>query len=75
MSDRRERLEKLRDDLRAAIDVVDPDKLAPLAKQYRDTLAEIDDLAPEQEGDALDELTSRRAAKAEVPQRAKRRSS
>lgn len=39
-------LEWLRNTLRESIAIVDPDKVAPLANQYRAVLAEIEDLAP-----------------------------
>lgn len=64
-SSRLEALEALRDILRASLDEAPADKRAPLAAQYRATLAEIDSLSADnaKAGDALDEIAARRAAR------------
>ncbi len=60
--DRRDRLTALRDRLEAAISTCEPRELAPLAKQYRDTLLELDTM-PAKEASRVDDLASRRAAR------------
>ena len=61
---RLERLEAARDALAVAVASVDPEKLPAVVKEYRATLAEIEQLAPaEQKGTPLDELKKRRAAR------------
>ena len=67
--DRRLRLISLRDLLKRSIDEAEPHHRAALANQYRATMAELDELAPTVEGDALDELAQRRSPAAEVPKR------
>lgn len=61
MDDRRERLEKLRDQLAAAIECAEPNMLPQIAGQYRATLADIAALPPVVEKVAVkDELKARR---------------
>lgn len=77
MSDRRERLENARDLLLESMRSVDPDKVAPLAKEYRLLLAELDSLPDEAQVSDADEIAARRAARragAPRPPRAKRSS-
>jgi hypothetical protein len=62
--DRRASLEALRQKLAAAIDEVPPARdLAALSRQLTSVMAEIDALAPAVEGNPLDELRNRRAAR------------
>lgn len=61
--DRRSVLEQLRSVLAVSIVEVDPDKRAPLAKQLRDTLAELDALPDGKEDSTSDDLTARRNAR------------
>jgi len=69
------RLEKLKDlerDLRDAMCDADPKSLASLARQYRETLREIDEL--EKDEDDLDEIArilANRQANADAPGRAR----
>lgn len=78
MSDqtRRERLETARDRLASAIDAVESMRdLAPLVREYRATMAEIDGLPSTAEVSNADEIAARRAARrsgAKSPARAKR---
>ena len=54
----------LREQLLAWMDEAPADRKAPLVAQFRATLAEIDELAPEEKsGDGIDEITARRAAR------------
>lgn len=64
-SSRLEALESLRDILRASLDEAPADKRAPLAAQYRATLAEIATLTADEKkaGDPVDEIAARRAAR------------
>lgn len=54
--DRRTELEWLRDYLRTSLAEADVANRAALAKQYRDTLAELVAIATPEEGDPLDDL-------------------
>lgn len=63
MSDRRERLEKARDLAEVALSSLDPDKLAPLLREYRALLAELDALPNTAEVSDADEIAARRAAR------------
>ena len=65
MADRAEELEALRIVLWGSIQSVDADKVAPLANQYRATLAELAELTKGsgKVGDPVDEITARRAAR------------
>lgn len=51
---RLEKLKQLETELREALDESDPRTMAPLVKQYRETLKEIEEL--EQDNDDLDEI-------------------
>lgn len=51
MSDRLERLEELRDDLKALMDRASSRAYPSLARQYRETLREIDEIEGGLEGD------------------------
>lgn len=48
------KLKQLESELRAALDDADPRSMAQLARQYRETLREIEEL--EQDDDGLDEI-------------------
>jgi hypothetical protein len=64
VSDRVVRLVALRDLLAAALESADPEKLGPLAAQYRATLGELEALESKAEaGDPVDEIASRRSAR------------
>ena len=67
--DRRQGLVALRDELATSIEAAKPSEVAALAKQLRDTLLELDRLAPSMEGDPLDDLAARRSAKSKVSKR------
>jgi len=60
---RRDALEALRALLAASLEDVEPDKRAPLAKQLRETMAEIDALPVNDERSQVGDLTARRAAR------------
>lgn len=62
-SDRRQRLEALRDALAGRLDGAADRDLAALAGRYAAVLKELDELAVPQEGSAVDDLTARRAAR------------
>lgn len=53
----------LRRKLVAASDVAELRELPAIARELRLTTAEITDLAPEEEGDLVDDLAARRAAR------------
>lgn len=62
--DRREALEALRDTLAWSIEAdAEVKSVAPLANQLRMVLSELDTLAEAKEGDPLDALAARRAAR------------
>lgn len=61
--DRRAVLQRLRDVLAASVLEADPDKRAPLAKQLRDTVAELDALPDEKEKSTSDDLAAKRQAR------------
>lgn len=61
--DRRALLSRLRDVLAASVLEADPDKRAPLAKQLRDTVAELDALPDEKEKSTSDDLAAKRQAR------------
>jgi hypothetical protein len=65
MTDRAAELELLRAVLWESIQTVSADKVAPLANQYRATLAELAELTKGsgKVGDPVDEITARRAAR------------
>ena len=63
MTDRRERLERMRDQLTAAMEVVDPPVMAQIAGQLRQVLKEIDEL-PEPKGKSARERLAERVAAA-----------
>jgi hypothetical protein len=60
---RRQRLEDARDRAEKAMGQVDPDKLAPLLREYRAVLAELDSLPEQAEVSDADEIAARRAAR------------
>jgi len=62
-------LTSLRDDLTGWLQECPLDRKAALVAQYRATLAEIDELTPEQAkaGDPIDEIAARRAARGAGP--------
>ena len=66
MSDRRERLEEIRDQLTAALRGAEPSVMAQIAGQLRQVLKEIDELPPV-EGKSARERFSQRVAAAERP--------
>lgn len=79
MADRLASLTTLRDDLTEWLQDCPLDRKAALVAQYRAVLAEIADLEPKKaEGDGIDEIAKRRAARrskpAKSPARAKRSS-
>lgn len=59
--DRRKALEAIRSSLATAIEAAEPRELAPLVKQLRETLAELDELPTGEERSLVDDLASRRA--------------
>ena len=61
--DRRAALEALRAHLAAAIEAADPEKIAPLAKQLRETVAEIEALPNAKEKSTSDDLAAKRSAR------------
>lgn len=61
--DRRRSLEVLRDVLALSIAAADPENVAALAKQLRDTLTEIAALPVAKEASAVDDLARQRAAR------------
>lgn len=63
MSDRRKRLEAARDLAETGLEGLDPDKLAPLLREYRALLAELDALPNTAEVSDADEIAARRAAR------------
>lgn len=63
MSDRRERLEAARDLAASTLVGLDGDKLAPLLREYRAILAELDALPNTAEVSDADEIAARRAAR------------
>ena len=65
MSDRRERLEEMRDQLTAAMLVVEPSVLAQIAGQLRQVLKEIDEI-PVLEGKSARERFADRVAAADA---------
>lgn len=61
--DRAEKLRQLEAVLKGAIDECETDRLAPLAKQYRETLREIEEIEHTKgNNDGLSELLQRRQA-------------
>lgn len=61
--DRRRTLEELRVWLASAIEVCEPHQAAPLAKQLRETLAELDAMPDGKEQSTSDDLAARRKAR------------
>ncbi|GAA1766109.1 hypothetical protein [Streptomonospora arabica] len=61
--DRRRALQALRDELAARIPAASDREAAPLATQLRQVLAELDALNTGEEGDVVDDLSARRAAR------------
>lgn len=59
MSDRRERLEAIRDELTTALSLADVAVKAQIAGQLRQTLKEIDELSSEDEGSTADDIANR----------------
>lgn len=63
MSDRLEKLKQLEDMLVVAMNSCDLKSLAPIAKQYRDTIREIEEIeGGESDGDEIAELLESRGA-------------
>lgn len=57
-------LTALRERLLREMDACPADKFAGISKEYRATLAEIDELTPKEAvGDSIDEIAARRAAR------------
>lgn len=54
-------MEAIRASLAHAIDAAEPRELAPLVKQLRETLAELDELPTGEERSVVDDLATRRA--------------
>ena len=65
VSDRRQRLEDIRDQLTAAMSAAEPSVMAQIAGQLRQTLKELDEL-PEAEGKSARERFSERVAAADA---------
>lgn len=67
--ERLDALSTLRDDITGWLQDCPLDRKAALVAQYRATLAEIDELTPEQAkvGDPIDEIAARRAARGAGP--------
>jgi hypothetical protein len=59
MSDRRERLEDIRDQLTAAMGSAEPSVMAQLAGQLRQTLKELDELDDGAGGSTADDIADR----------------
>lgn len=59
MSDRRERLEDIRDQLTEALSLADVAVKAQIAGQLRQTLKEIDELSSDDKGSAADDAAER----------------
>ncbi len=66
--DRRRTLEALRDALAANLVAADPANVAALAKQLRETVAELDGLPNAEVVSPVDVLAAKRAARRAVPQ-------
>jgi hypothetical protein len=63
LGERRRSLESLRDVLASTIAAADPENVAALAKQLRDTMTEIAELPVPKEVSPVDELAKQRAAR------------
>lgn len=64
MTARLDDLNDLRTRVLTAMDAVDADKLAPLARQFAAVIAQIAELTPTQKtGDPIDEVAARRSAR------------
>lgn len=63
LGDRRAALVAVRVSLAAAIDAAEPRELPALVKQFRETLAELDELPDGVEASLVDDLTARRAGR------------
>jgi len=63
MVSRLDDLEKLRDRLVGALDVVDPKDLPRVSRELRAVNLELSQLAPDEEIDQVDELRAKRAAR------------
>lgn len=61
--DRAASLRQLRHRLALAIEEAPPSALAPLAKQLREVMVELESLAPKREASKLDDLAAKRAAR------------
>lgn len=68
--DRRATLEALRDVLADSVLEADPDKRAPLAKQLREIVAEIEALPVKDERTKVGDLAARRSARLSTPKAA-----
>lgn len=79
MAGLQEQLEQLRDVLWSSVNSADPEKVAPLAKEYRAVVERLEALTGAGKvGDPIDEIAARRAARGagsgEGARRARRRS-
>lgn len=71
MSDQRDRLERLRDDLRSALDQCEPNVMPQLAAQYRATLADLAQLDAQDTGSSIrDDLKDARDRRKQRQRRA-----
>lgn len=68
---RLDKLKALETELRAALDDADPRSMAPLAKQYRETIREIEELENDEDGlDEIARILANRQPNANAPGRA-----
>lgn len=68
---RLDKLKALETELRAALDDADPRSMAPLAKQYRETIREIEELENDEDGlDEIARILANRKPNADAPGRA-----
>lgn len=68
---RLDKLKALEIELRAALDDADPRSMAPLAKQYRETIREIEELENDEDGlDEIARILANRQPNSDVPGRA-----
>ena len=68
---RLDKLKALEIELRAALDDADPRSMAPLAKQYRETIREIEELENDEDGlDEIARILANRQPNSDAPGRA-----
>lgn len=68
---RLDKLKALEIELRAALDDADPRSMAPLAKQYRETIREIEELENDEDGlDEIARILANRQSNSDAPGRA-----